>query len=138
MRWLVERQNSGIILKKILKRKTKSTSSRMMRVINRPNWRMPRSNSVSGGRVARRAAMAPKAVCAAGRHDQRGGHPRLHRRAEKDAVIRLVDDVMVARQVMGLFLHRQRFPGERRLAHLQIFFLQQAAIRGDQIAGVEW
>ena len=42
--------------------RTKSTSSMITRVIISPKWRMPRPNSVSGGRVASRWAISPKAV----------------------------------------------------------------------------
>src|SRR5665647_1133633 len=42
--------------------RTKSTSSMITRVIISPKWRMPRPNSVSGGRMASRWAIAPKAV----------------------------------------------------------------------------
>ena len=42
--------------------RTKSTNSIITRVIINPKWRMPRPNSVSGGRMASRWAMAPKAV----------------------------------------------------------------------------
>ena len=39
--------------------KTNSTRKKTVRMIRKPNCRVPRSNSVSGGRVASRAAMSP-------------------------------------------------------------------------------
>ena len=51
--------SSGSRCSAALTRKTKSTRKMTVRMMRKPNCRVPRSNSVSGGRAARRAAMSP-------------------------------------------------------------------------------
>ncbi len=109
----------------------------MTRVIIRPKRRMPRPNSVSGGRRASRWAMAPKAVSAPVRDDDRRADPGLNRRAQEDAVARVGDTVLSRGQVARRLLDGQGLTGERRLADVQVLDGQQTGIRRDEIARVE-
>ena len=65
---------------------TTSTRTIITWVSMPPNWRMPRSNSVSGGRRVSRSAICPKAVSCAGLDDQDPGAAAAHVGAHEHAV----------------------------------------------------
>ena len=107
------------------------------RVIISPKWRMPRPNSVSGGRTASRWAIAPKAVSAPVPTMTAVPIPVWTAVPEEDAVARVGDTVRPRGQVARRLLDRQRLAGQRRLADVQVLDVEQTGIRRHEIARVE-
>ena len=56
------RDSNGSLFSAALMRKTNSTRNNTVFMMKKPNWRVPRSNSVSGGRIERRFAIPPNTV----------------------------------------------------------------------------
>ena len=99
------------------------------------NRRVPRSNSVSGGRVDKRAAMSPNAVARPRRDDQCRRRSAHDRRAEEDDVAgvgRLARrDVEVAR----VLLDRHRLARQGRLLDVEVSRLEEARVGRHPIPG---
>ena len=121
-----------------LAKRMKSTRKTTVCMMRRPNRRMPRSNSVSGGRVASRAAMSPKAVAGPVATTSGHGRPAHDRGAEED-------DVRAPRPLAGRpagrsiasFSAGMRLAGERGLLHVEVSRLHEAGVGGDEVAGGE-
>ena len=95
---------------------------------------MPRSNSVSGGRAARRAAMSPKAVDGPVASTTAVAVP-LTTEVPRKTVLRAVGEL--PRRfggLRGLLLGRHGFARESGLLDVQILGLEQAGRRRHEIA----
>ena len=104
--------------------RTKSTSSMITRVIISPKWRMPRPNSVSGGRMARPLGDLAEGGVFAGANDDRGADSRLNGGAQENAVAGVGNAVFPLRKICCRLLDGQRLARERGLAHVQVLDLQ--------------
>ena len=106
-------------------------------MINIPNWRSPRSNSVSPTRSRNFAPMNPKDV-------------RLPVAVTRTLAVPLTTEVPRNTQdgrirtcfgrgspETGLFLHGHRFAGKRRLLHVEVAGLHKKSVCGNQVAGRE-
>lgn len=98
---------------------------------------MPRSNSVSGGRLARRAEACSnitKGRVATRRGNECGSRATHDRGAKKDAIVHFGETLCRGIQIIGVFLDWQRFASQCRLLDMQIGCLHQACIGGYQVS----
>ena len=106
-----------------------------MRVMRSANCRVPRSNSVSGGRVDQARGDVAERGRRPRRDDQRRRRPAHDRRAEEDDVAgvrRLTrSDLEVARVLLG----RHRLARERGLLDVEVSGLEEARVGRHAIPG---
>ena len=69
--------------------------------------------------------------------NDRSADSRLDGGAHENAVARVRNSVFPCRQIAARLLDAQRLARERRLAHLQVFDLQQTGIRRHKVPGIE-
>jgi len=98
---------------------------------------MPRPNSVSGGPRSQTLRDHSKCGTSACADDDRRAKPCLNRSAQEYTVGRVGNTVHPLRQIARGLLDGQRLPGERRLAHLQVFHIQQTCVRRHQVTRSE-
>ena len=96
----------------------------------------PRSNSVSGGLSFNCAETWPNSVAAPVRTTTALAAPLTTWVPMNRVLVRLAR-ARVRRQDAGLFLHREGLAGEGRFVHEQVLGLQDEAIAGDDVPGVE-
>ena len=124
--------------KTMLTSRTNSTSSMITRVIISPKWRMPRPNSVSGGRMRQALGDLAEGGISAGADDDRGADPCLDGGAQEDAVARVGNAVLPRWQITA--------PSSRRASDSPVsadsrtcrsFDLQQTGVRRHKVSGIE-
>ena len=121
--------------KTMLTSRTNSTSSMITRVIISPKWRMPRPNSVSGGRIAKRWAIAPKAVSLPVQTMTAVPIPVCTAVPRKTLLLASATPCFPCGKILGCLLDGQRLSSEGRLAHVQVLCFQQTGVRRHKVSG---
>jgi hypothetical protein len=106
----------------------------MTRVIINPKWRMPRANSVSGGRAASRWAISPKAVSRPVETMTAVPIPVWTAVPRKTLLLASVTPCVPFGSSPATFFYRERLAGQRGLADLKVLGVEQTGVRRHEIS----